>query len=52
MSSSVMDALLTKHTKKLAPVPSTLVGDPSISVPPPHPIVLISLMLSVFIVLF
>jgi len=39
MNSSVMDALLTKHPKKRAPVPCTLVGDPSISVPLPHPII-------------
>ena len=39
MNSSVMNALLTKHPKKQAPVPSTLVGDPSVSVSPPHPIV-------------
>ena len=39
MSSSVMNALKTKHPKKRAPVPSTLVGDPYVSVPPPHPIV-------------
>jgi len=39
MNSSVMSALLTKHPKKRAPVPSTLIGDPSVSVPPPHPIV-------------
>ena len=34
-----MNALLTKHPKKRASVPSTLVGDPSVSVPLPHPIV-------------
>ena len=39
MSSSVMNALKTKHPKKQAPVPSTLVGEPHVSVPPPHPIV-------------
>ena len=39
MSSSVMNALKTKHPKKQAPVPSTLVGEPYVSVPPPHPIV-------------
>jgi len=40
MNSSVMDALLTKHPKKWATVPSTLVGDPSVSVSSPYPIVL------------
>ena len=39
MTSSVMDALLAKHPKKQEPVPSTLVGDSSVSILAPHPIV-------------
>ena len=34
-----MHLIKTEHLKKRAPVPSTLVGEPYVSVPPPHPIV-------------
>ena len=39
MTSSVMNALLEKHPKKREPVSSILVGNSSVSISAPHPIV-------------